>query len=87
MRFAAMLAGRCCNRHQIFNHQRPQGDLYKLSLEQFLSSIFKLGSVAGRDVFQIPAQQQAVDVACHHHSDSQHNSTNSKISWPPGLLL
>ena len=24
-----------------------------------------LASVAGRDVFQMPAQQQAVDVSCH----------------------
>ena len=29
MRFAAMLVGRCCNRHQIFNQQRPQGDRFK----------------------------------------------------------
>jgi len=34
MRFAAMLARRCCNQHQIFNQQRSQGDLYKLSLPQ-----------------------------------------------------
>jgi len=40
MRFAAMLTGQLvpiyrdgCNRHQIFNQQRPKGDLYKLSLE------------------------------------------------------
>jgi len=32
MRFAAMLAGRWSNRQQIFNQQRPQGDLYKLGL-------------------------------------------------------
>ena len=32
IRFAAMLAGRCCNRQPIFNQQRSQGDLYKLSL-------------------------------------------------------
>ena len=31
-RFAAMLARRCCNEPEIFNQQRPQGDLYKLSL-------------------------------------------------------
>jgi len=29
MRFAAMLAGHCCNQHQVFNQQRRQGDLYK----------------------------------------------------------
>jgi len=33
MRFAARLARRCCNRQQIFNQQRPQGDLFKLSSE------------------------------------------------------
>ena len=29
MRFAAMLARRCRNQQQIFNQQRPQGDLFK----------------------------------------------------------
>ena len=47
MRFAAMLAGRRCNRQQIFNQQRPQGDLYKLSLVelqvQFFNSVLWLG--------------------------------------------
>jgi len=32
IRFAARLARRCCNQQQIFNQQRPRGDLYKLSL-------------------------------------------------------
>jgi len=35
MRFAAMLAGRCCNRQQIFNQQRPWGDRFKTQLEEF----------------------------------------------------
>jgi len=63
MRFAAMLVGHCCNRHQIFIQQRPQGDLFKTQFRITLKFNFQNQSfVAGLDVFQIPAQQQAVDV-------------------------
>jgi len=34
-RIAAMLAGHCCNQQQIFNQQRPKGDVYKLGLDNF----------------------------------------------------
>jgi len=64
MRFAAMLAGHCCNRHQIFNHQWSYGDLINSVHNNFKFS-FLTRSVAGRDVFQMPAQQQAVDVVSH----------------------
>jgi len=39
MRFAAMLAGRFCNPQQIFNQQRPQGDLFKTQFRIISGSI------------------------------------------------
>jgi len=57
MWFAARLTGQLipiyrdvCNRQQIFNHQPPQGDLYKTQTRIILSSIFESGlcSWAGR---------------------------------------
>jgi hypothetical protein len=66
MRLAARLAGHCCNRQQIFNQQRPQGDRFKNEIGQADEILFlnKSCNRAGR--FQIPAQQQAVDVVCNY---------------------
>jgi hypothetical protein len=86
MRFAARLAGRCCNRQQIFNQQRPQGDRFKNEVSQADEILFlnKSCNRAGR--FQIPAQQQAVDVVRHYRNpnnrimeDNSNNEREKKI--------
>ena len=65
MRFAASLAGHCCNHQQIFNQQWPQVDHYKTKISQAdeIPFLNKFSSRARR--FSMPAQQQAADVSCH----------------------
>ena len=45
-----------------YNVREPTGILFLIVLYSVL--LILLASVAGRDIFQIPAQLQAVDVSC-----------------------
>jgi hypothetical protein len=48
-------------------------------------SVILFGSVAGRDVFQMPAQQQAVDVSRHFHIPEPNKFTGKLQPTKPNL--
>jgi len=62
IRFAARLAGRCCNQQQFINQQQPLGDRSLRCFYYKLSSVLLIRLSGWADGTRKPARQQAVYV-------------------------